>query len=57
MAENIQPMALLGRWATIKAPTIMKALKPNASPTWPAASGWKAPLTTYRLIAATMPTR
>jgi hypothetical protein len=33
MAEKIQPMALLGRWATIKAPTTMKALKPNASPT------------------------
>ena len=57
MAENIQPMALLGRWATIKAPTTMKALKPNDSPTWPAASGWKVPLTTDRLIPATMLTR
>jgi hypothetical protein len=57
MAEKIQPMGLPGRWATIKAPTTMKALKPNASPTWPAASGWKVPLTTDRMIAATMLTR
>jgi hypothetical protein len=35
MAEKIQPMALRGRWATIKAPTTMKALNPAAErPDW-----------------------
>ena len=56
-AEKIQPMALPGRWATIKAPTIMKALKPSVSPTWPAASGLKVPLWIDRTIADTMLTR
>jgi hypothetical protein len=31
-AENIQPMVLVGRWATIKAPTTMKAAKPSDRP-------------------------
>jgi hypothetical protein len=33
MAERIQPMALLGRWATISAPTTMKAAKASRSGT------------------------
>ena len=33
MAEKIQPMALPGRWATITAPTTMKARKPQQKAT------------------------
>ena len=48
LAEKSQPMALLGRWATTKAPTTMKALKPRNSRIWLPASCWKVPLATAR---------
>jgi hypothetical protein len=47
-SEKIQPMALPGRWATIKAPTTMKALKPRNSRSWLPTSCWKVPLATAR---------
>jgi hypothetical protein len=53
MAEKSQPIALPGRWATIKAPTIMKALKPTNSRTWLPASCRKVPLATARISPAT----
>jgi hypothetical protein len=53
-AEKIQPMALLGRWATTKAPTTMKAPKPNTSTTKLAGSCWKVPLATVRMVVKTM---
>jgi hypothetical protein len=46
MAEKIRPMVLLGRWATITAPTIMNAVNPSSrarkKPGW----RWKVPLAT-----------
>jgi hypothetical protein len=53
MAEKIQPMALPGRWATIKAPTTMKALKPTNSIAWLVASCWKVPLASARMSPTT----
>jgi hypothetical protein len=54
MAEKTQPMALPGRWATIRAPTTMKAAKASSSPTV-SASGWrwKLPLATESTTRAT----
>jgi hypothetical protein len=46
MAVKIQPMALPGRWATIKAPTTMNALTPTSSTRKPAGSCWKLALAT-----------
>jgi hypothetical protein len=54
MAVKIQPMALPGRWATIKAPTTMNALTPTSSTRKPAGSCWKLPLATERMVVTTM---
>jgi hypothetical protein len=43
-----------GRWATIRAPTTMKALKPRNSRSWVPASCWKVPLATARMSPNTM---
>ncbi|MFL5880039.1 MAG: hypothetical protein ACJ782_08080, partial [Actinomycetota bacterium] len=54
MAVKIQPMALPGRWATIKAPMTMNALTPTSSTRKPAGSCWKLPLATERMVVTTM---
>jgi hypothetical protein len=54
MAVKIQPMALPGRWATIKAPTTMKALTPTSNTRKLAGSCWKLPLATERMMVTTM---
>jgi hypothetical protein len=53
MAEKTQPMALLGPWATAKAPTTMKAPKPSTYTTRLAGSCWKPPSATARMVAKT----
>jgi hypothetical protein len=51
MAEKIQPMGFLGRWATTKAPTTMKAPKPSTNSPKLAGSCWKLSSATARTVA------
>jgi hypothetical protein len=54
MAENIQPMALPGRWGHDQGPDDHEALKPRNSRSWVPASCWKVPLATARMSPHTM---
>jgi hypothetical protein len=52
MAVKIQPSGLPGRWATITAPTTMKAVKASTRARFWPGSRWKLPLAMDRGAAA-----